>query len=261
MSKLLQRLVQHARSPQRGVEPLLPPFYAPSKTSGQSSWTSPIAADASEIEMAPASAAGPWQSTSAFERLPKNEMAQARIVPRIEVPMQPKPVQSRESAGPARPQIERRTGPYNIENIIDTSTEPLREPLREVSYSTEAEPSQTAAQPERQAPVPADSPSVSRSVPVSGRTKKTVDEQPQMRHSPVTPPRLQQVASKTSLSKQDRLPPQPRSIGEEPFSDVIISIGHIEIRAGQTAPPPRRAAFRPRVSLSDFLNQQNRERV
>ncbi len=257
MSKLLQRLMQHARSPQRGVEPLLPPFYAPSKTSGQSSWTSPIAVDASEIEMAPASAAGPWQSTFAFDRQPKNEMAQAPIVRRIEVPMQPKPVQSREFAGPARPQIERRTGPYNIEKIINTSTEPRRK----VSHSTEAEPSQTAAQPERQAPVPADSPSVSRSVPVSGRTKKTADEQPQMRHSPVTPPRLQQVASKTSLSKQDRLPPQPRSIGEEPFSDVIISIGHIEIRAGGTAPPPRRAAFRPRVSLSDFLNQQNRERV
>jgi hypothetical protein len=44
---------------------------------------------------------------------------------------------------------------------------------------------------------------------------------------------------------------------EKTSSDVTISIGHIEIRAAQVAERPRRPAFRPRVSLNDFLNQQN----
>jgi hypothetical protein len=46
---------------------------------------------------------------------------------------------------------------------------------------------------------------------------------------------------------------------EQTRTDVTISIGHIEIRAAQPAEPPRRPGFRPRVSLSEFLNRRNRE--
>jgi hypothetical protein len=46
--------------------------------------------------------------------------------------------------------------------------------------------------------------------------------------------------------------------GEAP--EVTISIGHIEVRAAQPVEPSRRAPFKPRVSLEDFLKQQERDR-
>ena len=54
---------------------------------------------------------------------------------------------------------------------------------------------------------------------------------------------------------------QPPEDTPGPGPDIKISIGHIEVRASPASdPPPTRTQFRPRVSLADFLGQQERRK-
>jgi len=54
---------------------------------------------------------------------------------------------------------------------------------------------------------------------------------------------------------------QPPEDTPGPGPDIKISIGHIEVRAAPASdPPPTRTQFRPRVSLADFLGQQERRK-
>ena len=53
---------------------------------------------------------------------------------------------------------------------------------------------------------------------------------------------------------EDKNNPETRTANQEP--NVIISIGHIEIRAAQTMERPRKTPFRPKLSLADFLSHK-----
>ena len=70
-------------------------------------------------------------------------------------------------------------------------------------------------------------------------------KQQQLLERPVRPGHRQR-----SLPQDNPVPPAP---------EINISIGHIELRAAHAVQPSRKPAFRPQLSLNDFLNNKHRE--
>jgi len=97
---------------------------------------------------------------------------------------------------------------------------------------------------------------------VSG-TKKPVKEEPEMMRRAQVPATLSRPENTHAAPRSNRVLSQPQGIAEKDrmSTQVTISIGHVEVRAEQPAQQPRRAPFRPRVSLTDFLNQRKPERL
>jgi hypothetical protein len=92
-------------------------------------------------------------------------------------------------------------------------------------------------------------------------SKKSANEQiVKTQRAKAAPVTLLPSENQSYSRQQQGVVPHIDARSEKTRMDVTISIGHIEIRAAQAAEPPRRPAFRPRVSLNDFLNQRNRAR-
>jgi len=88
------------------------------------------------------------------------------------------------------------------------------------------------------------------------RSKEIATESTAMQRTPAQPAALPQL--ETPFWQKNQPASRRDATAENKISDVTISIGHVEVRAAQAAARSPRIAFRPQLSLKDFLNQRNR---
>jgi hypothetical protein len=77
-------------------------------------------------------------------------------------------------------------------------------------------------------------------------------------NQPPTPRQTRSTLPNTSPAHTSQfadLTPSPGSAPPSP-PEITVSIGHIEVHSANPRPAPRRAEFRPRVSLDDFLGRR-----
>jgi hypothetical protein len=258
MSSVLERMVRQARAPLSAVEPLFQSRYAPVTAAAQ-----PPQHSLTEIDEAVSEAESSPQALSAVRPtlpppVPRVSVGEdpARTFNSVPDPA-PQDAPSQPRARDLFPDGQRKSGPSH----------PSHPPYRLASRPS-PEPGSAEADPPVSRPV-ADTPVVPRSqpTPVLGRAEpalpppgdSNIAPQQQTSHYPTEP---------ASRLPRDRPAASPRLMPHSPWvdapaataPDVTISIGHIEVRAPQVAERPRRPAFRPRVSLDDFLNRRQGER-
>jgi hypothetical protein len=261
MSSRLERMIERTRAPLSGIEPLLQPRYAPQRAAGKGSSGINAMASAPEVsefssaelesnmpdsEAIPASQAANARTVSASEpRRTADRMLQRKHLPETQVVFHSSV--SRGSAAELLPETQLHQNPPD-------SHDPAAEPL----HGTQL----------HRAPVfqpatpPADHPTVtddSTHRPVATKLASASDTALKQRAKaePATAP----PENKSYLPQQRELNSRGVTGPDKTSMDVTISIGHIEIRAVQAPEARLGPGFRPRVSLDDFLNRRNRERI
>jgi hypothetical protein len=234
MSNLLERMIQRTRAPLAGIDPLVQPRY--SQLRGQS----PLAMSATS-DAASEAATGTMEQSTASQISPP---AGSRERPMPEIPASMDRVQRAASARASVTDTARRD-----------SGESLSVPLEARRSTSTDDAGKREARGEDRArsqisPVP-------ENAETSNAAASTANERL------VAAARMQQNLAATRSPAEKGFSSQPR---REPYTEtesvkdganVIISIGHIEVRAAQAAERPRRPAFRPRVSLDEFLGRKN----
>lgn len=259
MSNLLQRMVQRARAPIPGVEPLLPPRYAPPDAEARQSRSdapreagpSPEAKSSNEFSPRFSSEEfSPGRSGSASRGSAENTSPHP-IAPaaKIHIPAMETPIMTRPAAAAGqRPQY------ANLDRVPSTRLEPhLRPPTEPAIGKAEPVPPFDAGRLEKfgvtqaSISIPVASPVVPAN-PVAIATGKATSSRRQSADPTIRPP----------ASKSQRPAPAPPGTIENRTPDVTITIGHVEVRAAQqVVERPQRPAFRPRVSLGDFLGSES----
>lgn len=254
MSSVLERMVRQARAPLSAVEPLFQSRYAPVTAVAQPPQHSLTEIDeaVTEVENSqqPLSSVQPTlappvtpisdreDSSRTFDSVPDR-------APR-DTPSQPRardasPDDQRKTSPAQAPhQLASRPAPESGSAIADP---PLLRPVAERPIVPRSQPTSILAR-------------VESALPPSGDSY--VAPQQQTSHYPAEP---------VYRLPRDRPAVSPRLTPHSPWvdapastaPDVTVSIGHIEVRAPQVAERPRRPAFRPRVSLDDFLNRRQGE--
>jgi hypothetical protein len=269
MSSLLERMVQTTRAPLSGIEPLLQPRYAPQRAAGQRSSKTDMTDSLTELsefssaesgsatphsEALPAPQAANPRSISVSEarisadRMPQRELSQATQV----VPRRPSSRNSGAEPLPGTQVDQQRPGSRN------RAAEPSALPAQHLTCTGDSAQQLVSARLASTLQAASSAGSAADSV----AKKKSANEQmvPAQR-AKAEPTTLLPSENKSFSRQQQQLVPHIDARSEKTSTDVTISIGHIEIRAAQAAEHPRRPGFRPRVSLNDFLNQRNGERV
>jgi hypothetical protein len=240
MSSVLERMVRQARAPLSAVEPLFQSRYAPAVVQPPQHSLTETDEAVTETENSP-------QPLSAVQPtfpppVPRVSVLKdsSRAFNAVSDPV-PRDAPSQTRARDAFPDGQHKAAP---EPGSATDDPPASRPAADG-------PSVPGAQP---MPI---LPRVELAFALSG--DRHVAPQRQTPHHPAEP---------TSRLPRDRPAVSPRLMPHSPWvdapagtaPDVTISIGHIEVRAPQVAERPRRPAFRPRVSLDDFLNRRQGER-
>ena len=259
MSSRLERMVERTRAPLSGIEPLLQPRYAPQRAAGNGSArmgameftmeVSQFSSPESESTMPhseafPAPQPANAHTASASEpRRAADRMLQGEHLPKTQVV-----VHSSASRGSAAQPLAETQLPQTPPGSHNRFAEPL-----DRTQLQQAPAFQPAAQPAEHLTVTDDSTSrlvatklVSASA--TGRAKAGPAASP--------PPE-----NKSYLLQQRELNSRAVTGPDKTSTEVTISIGQIEIRAVQAPEARLRPEFRPRVSLDDFLNRRNRERI
>jgi hypothetical protein len=257
-------MVKGARAPLPGVEPLLPARYAPQRTAAEHTWT--------EAQQSPDSSGGETR----FPRM-ESPLGPSPVKPSFptDVPEIRVEVSAREENPAPKEFVPARQLPRERRlpsSAVETSLETQENSLRRVSDRREtaaavlprretAAASEPALAPPRMASNPRKASSSEAAADASSSQSRQTEHNPaSAAASQMGPVNRHDHQDSPSLRRQDRRAGVVES-GEGTISDVTISIGHLEIRAEQPAPRAHKPAFRPRVSLNDFLNQRNRERV
>jgi hypothetical protein len=257
MSSLLERMIQRARAPIPGVEPLLQPRYARPEADGRQSrrdaprqaGESPEARSSNEFSPRFSSEEfSPEKSGSASRRSAENTSpiapAAKTHIPAMETPIMTRPA----AAAGQRPQNAHldRVPSTRLEHHLQPPAEPAigkAEPVPPFDSGRLEKFGVTRAS----VSIPVASPVVP-AIPVAiGTGKATSSQRQSAEHATLRPP----------ASNSQRPAPVPQGTIENRTPDVTIAIGHVEVRAAQqVVERPRRPAFRPRVSLSDFLRSE-----
>lgn len=277
MSNLLERMVQAIRAPQTGVEPLLQPAYAWQGGSGSRSWTERGDGVAPFLEENALAQAEPESGKYHLDSFGLGLRADHRDVQRqqggsvngdsaSEPPatavrrssFKPSIAQSSSDETSSVPQADQQDRGFNKRAVAPPSM-PTQSPASTTTSALASAAAKSTGMP-RQAPAVPERPSANaRDV---GDTRKQVKEQPGMtRAIPGAPLTSRRLEDAHAMQRSDRHLSTLQAGGEKTSTVVTISIGHVEVRAEQLAERPRRPAFRPRVSLSDFLSQKKPERL
>jgi len=259
MSSLLERMIQRTREPLSAVEPLLQPRYARSETR-----RSQTDAPAEAIDFASEFSSGEHGPVS--RHTAKNLPPQSVDLPgEMQAPVSATPMVYREH----------RTSSANATN--SANDQGIQEAQVVEAAPQQAAPSQRTTRPAQVAIGKAEPNLQVDSENVAFRRIESPASIPNALVSPAIPATRVRVAADKVASPQRSIaepsmlhPPaiRPQRFAQEhevraenKTSDVNITIGHIEVRAAQqSAERPRRPAFRPRVSLSDFLGHGSWER-
>jgi hypothetical protein len=251
MSSVLERMILRARSGLAGIEPLHRPRYAPTATAAHEATEWATATGERAVEHAPA----PAPSARRAGRLPAAvaaEPATGQAAPNAPAPVHRPPdpsADARLDPTPA-PRSARLARARVVEDIHGRGREagavsrpapvltpnarsnPSAVPITSLAPITPVAPEpDTALLPPAVAPVDAPAPTASRAVPAA----------------PVEP---------AARQPQRPTPSAPNAEPAPARADITISIGHIEVRAAQVAERPRPPAFRPRVTLDDYLGRR-----
>jgi hypothetical protein len=224
MNDLLQRLVDRARTPGATVEPLYTPRYgaAGSHQAGFESMDAGVSNDAAP-------------TLNTITTAPENISAGSR---------------ARSSAAPSK-MGNTKTVPANVARIRSSSepgpdTSPAFDRQGSSGLLSEHYPAETASKYFQIIP-----------------TQETSDSDRNTAHEQASDTRTHSEAASSAAMFAHRDQPSPR---QQPSADVsapvlhaneiTISIGHIEVRSAPMPARPRKAAFRPRVTLDDFLKRK-----
>jgi hypothetical protein len=255
MSSVLERMVRQARAPLSAVEPLFQSRYAPVTVGAQ-----PPQHSLTETDEAVTETESSTQALSAVQptlppRVPRVSVGEdpARTFNSVPDPA-PQDAPSQPRARDLFPDGQRKSGPSHPphrlasrptpESGSATAEPPVSRPVSDTPVVPRSQPTRVLPRAEPALPPPGDI---------------NIAPQQQTSHYPV---------ESASRLPRDRPAVSPRLMPHSPWvdapagtaPDVTISIGHIEVRAPQVAERPRRPAFRPRVSLDDFLNRRQGER-
>jgi hypothetical protein len=251
MSGVLERMILRTRSALAGIEPLFAPRCAASEGSHDAG-DRPTAAAESGVRRAPA------------PRRRRTEPARAsRIIPpdRAAAPSSPvTPAFSEEGAHatpspPHDPPVDEvpRTGSVAGDIHVappDVSSDSLPVPLP----AAPGEPQELAAREALMVSARSDD----GDGPRSAHSRMALTADSAGRAEPLA--FFDHDASPAPISKEHSAPQRPAFAANGEASaappQVTISIGHVEVRAAPVSPPPRRPAFRPRVTLDEYLNRR-----
>jgi hypothetical protein len=243
MSSLLERMVKRTRAPLPGIEPLLKPRFARRGASAARSQTDTI--------------------------MQAGEFSPGRLEPADRFPNQAPTIQPEawgdrdEIEGSGATRSEERVAQPDAQQITERHSPEFRRRQSEgfASFAQAHRPASASHSAPQIDPAVLDLKSRSASPPTKtepSRLPKFIPEQVVVTHRKgPEAPLFSPPATKLSSKQQ---PVVEQEATAEKSSDVTISIGHIEIRAAQALEQPRKPAFRPRVSLSEFLSQRNGER-
>ncbi len=281
MSSLLERMVQRTRDRLPGIEPLLQPRYAPQGSAGQRSRTDATDSMDSFTEASRCSSEESGSANARSEALPAPQAANLRDTSVSETLIYVDREPRREPLQTTQSVLERyRHRHSGVEPLPGTQTDQQRSG----SLNPEAEPAVMPAQrvigrddsaaqivPAKLASPSREGSSAMKAASLKAANSTAVDsiaskispnEQTAVTLRVQAAPATLRSSENESSRRQQLLPVShiEARVVEKTSSEVTISIGHIEIRAAQVAERPRRPAFRPRVSLNDFLNPQNGQR-
>ncbi len=258
MSSLLERMVQRTRTPLRSMEPLVLARYAPERTANQQSWMESEDAAGLTTGERQIPTLGPPEARSGFEPLHGEDI---RPLAEIEISAPQEALSGREFLPPRQSNPER---PFRSSEAEATQKP---QPVPACRASNDRESGTSMLLPSLETPAafgPAHSSSSENKVYPLYSAHAPVAHSEKAAHEPATAASPAQAAGNrqysASLRRQNQSSFQMESSGENAVSEVTISIGHIEIRAEQPTPRSKPAAFRPRVSLTYFLNQRKEKR-
>lgn len=239
MSGVLARMILRTRSALAGIEPLFALRYASSEGFHEAA-NRPVEAAESVVRRAPA---------------PRQPARAARIILRDRAAAPSSPVTPEFSEEGARaissprhaPVVDEMPGPRSVADHVHVS-------LADLSSDAPATPLPTtsAQQEEPAAGEPFVDSVRTRSsgaeTPCSTRNRMALGHDSASRAGPVVEA-FDEGAAPAPISKKHSTP------GAPPPPHVTISIGHVEVRAAPVSQPARRPAFRPRVTLDDYLRR------
>jgi hypothetical protein len=260
MSSRLERMVERTRAPLSGIEPLLQPRYAPQRAPGNGSArmgestmeVSQFSSPESESTMAhseafPAPQPANAHTASASEpRRAADRMLQGDHLPETRVV-----VHSSASRGSAAQPLVETQLPQKPPGSHNHFAEPLdRTQLHQAPVF------QSATRPAEHLTVTNDSTQRLVATKLASALASAPKQRAKAEPAASPPPE-----NKSYLPQQRELNSRVTTEPDKTSTEVNISIGHIEIRAVQAPETRLRPGFRPRVSLDDFLNRRNRERI
>lgn len=237
MSSIIQRLVMRARDPAiRGgtrIEPVLAVRYSSSAVS-----------ERAQEPLSPVPRAPDSRGHMAGTSLPPTHatIAASAALASPVLPVTPRQAKSAENGNAdAKQRLHHIPAPrLSVDNIESAS----RTSLTETQTPTPENPAPTREPVEAKTILaPADAPVVTarplpENAPVAERTLMPIVS---------TPPRANAAPAR-----------EPAANIVQTTQEITISIGHIEIRGAPAQPAPKRSAFRPRISLGDFLGREER---
>jgi hypothetical protein len=230
MSGVLERMVLRTRSALAGIEPLFAPHYATSEVFHQA-----------ENRSAGARAPAPRQR--------RTEPGQAaRITPRDRAPAPSSPVT-----------------PAFSEEIAGATSSPRQDPVADhvqlslADLSSDVPPAPPATTPAQREEPAAGEPIMAsaRTGSTGGATTPSAPSRMALGHNTASQDLFDDGAGPVPISKKHSAPGAPAPAAP---AQVTISIGHVEVRAAPVSQPPRRPAFRPRVTLDEYLRRSGDSR-
>ena len=241
MNDLLQRMIQRTRTRLPAIEPLPVSRYAPVVPGINAT---AIGADSLETEELVDSRASSFRRIQTRDRIIDRTQFHSAISHRPPAP---------ETLNPLAEECGTRLLQHPQVDATMRSAEPAEEPTISATSHTEST--------RRILPREADS-----AGEISDPSKRFLEAKPipqaialdstlsdtRTRRQEIHPISDAQPAIAKTASSGVQFSQQPQQIERTP--EVTISIGHIELRAAHAAEPPRKAAFRPHLSLDDFLH-------
>jgi hypothetical protein len=232
MSEILQRMIARARSPLSSVEPLHAPRFVEGPAGGE---TLPIEHTNVEEIIPDAITAFPGASKEGTTA-PEIQATATNGVART-------PGDGSKTA--LSLSTEQQLGSVGNSKILEVGRELQSVSPSETRPENKAQPSrkeEVETRPERAA---------DKRVPVETATARNPVVP---KAEPSLPPRQEPTFPRTRGKGSANPEVEARTVNREPI--VTISIGQIEVRAAQTVERPRKAPFRPKVSLADFLSRK-----
>jgi hypothetical protein len=245
MNGVLERLIQRARDPLPGIRPLHEPWFGRGAAIGAQTPLDPIASSVEakppeQIQISPFT-----EAVSATHTVPRITPGSATLPSTV----------SRNTSS-----VERRLEPALFSDTcgdsgIPTTDQQQGPPRTPVSVRQKNSPEPIYARP------------VSSIVPTV--PERSAGSAPPASHSvlePAVAPARKALTEPAVVRPNSKTYPRGAVVADAPFQEeaqpveVTISIGHIELRSPQPVERPRKPAFRPRVSLNDFLSRRQGER-
>jgi len=259
MSSRLERMVERTRAPLSGIEPLPQPRYAPQRAAGKGSSginameSSPEVSEFSSTEsestiphLEAPQAANAHTVSASEPRRAADRMLQRKHLPEAQVVFDSSV--SGASAAELLPETQLHQKPRG-------SHDPAAEPLHGTQLR-QALLFQPEAQLAEHLSVTDDSTRRLVATKLASASASAPKQRAKAEPAASPPPE-----NKSYLPQQRELNSRAVTGPDKTSTDVTISIGHIEIRTVQAPEARLRPGFRPRVSLDDFLNRRNRERI